>query len=45
VDIFEVSDRILVLERGRVAGERLISETNDNEVVQLIIGRGDKQVA
>jgi ABC-type sugar transport system ATPase subunit len=44
VDIFDVSDRILVLERGRVAGERLISETNDDEVVQLMMGRGDKQV-
>ncbi len=42
VDIFEVSDRILVLERGRKAGERLISETNEDEVVQLMMGR-DKQ--
>ncbi|MCA9835313.1 MAG: sugar ABC transporter ATP-binding protein [Trueperaceae bacterium] len=38
VDIFDVSDRILVLERGRVAGERLISETNDDEVVKLMMG-------
>jgi ABC-type sugar transport system ATPase subunit len=45
VDIFDVSDRIVVLERGRVAGERLISETNDDEVVQLMMGRGDKQAA
>jgi ABC-type sugar transport system ATPase subunit len=45
VDIFDVSDRIVVLERGRIAGERLISETNDDEVVQLMMGRGDKQVA
>lgn len=37
-DIFEVSDRIVVLERGRVAGERLISETNDDEVVKLMMG-------
>ncbi len=37
-DIFDVSDRILVLERGRVAGERLISETNDDEVVKLMMG-------
>jgi simple sugar transport system ATP-binding protein len=44
IDIFDVSDRIVVLERGRVAGERLISETNDDEVVQLMMGRSDKQV-
>jgi ABC-type sugar transport system ATPase subunit len=38
-DIFEVSDRIVVLERGRKAGERLISETNEDEVVKLMMGR------
>lgn len=38
-DIFEVSDRILVLERGRKVGERLISETNDDEVVAMMMGR------
>jgi simple sugar transport system ATP-binding protein len=38
-DIFEVSDRILVLERGRKAGERLISETDEDEVVKLMMGR------
>jgi simple sugar transport system ATP-binding protein len=44
IDNFDVSDRIVVLERGRVAGERLISETNDDEVVQLMMGRSDQQV-
>ena len=38
-DIFEVSDRIVVLERGRKAGERRISETNEDEVVKLMMGR------
>lgn len=38
-DIFEVSDRIFVLERGRKAGERLISETNEDEVVAMMMGR------
>ncbi|MEZ4633216.1 MAG: ATP-binding cassette domain-containing protein [Deinococcales bacterium] len=38
-DIFDVSDRIVVLERGRIAGLRQISETNDDEVVQLMMGR------
>lgn len=38
-DIFEVCDRILVLERGRKAGERMISDTNEDEVVGLMMGR------
>ena len=38
-DIFEVSDRIYVLERGRKAGERLISQTNEDEVVAMMMGR------
>ena len=37
-DIFAVSDRILVLERGRKAGERKASETDDNELVKLMMG-------
>lgn len=38
VDIFEVCDRIVVLRRGIVAGERLISNTNPDEVVRLMVG-------
>lgn len=37
-DIFEVSDRIVVLRRGVMAGERKISETTHDEVVKLMIG-------
>ena len=37
-DIFEVSDRILVLRRGKKAGERMISETDSDEVVKLMVG-------
>ena len=37
-DIFAVSDRIVVLRRGVMAGERRISETNHDEVVKLMIG-------
>ncbi|MEP3275719.1 MAG: ATP-binding cassette domain-containing protein [Stappiaceae bacterium] len=37
-DIFAVSDRIAVLRRGELAGERLISETNADEVVKLMVG-------
>jgi simple sugar transport system ATP-binding protein len=36
-DIFQVSDRILVLRRGEKVGERLISETNHDEVVRLMV--------
>jgi len=38
-DIFEVCDRILVLERGRKAGERMIGDTNEDEVVGMMMGR------
>jgi simple sugar transport system ATP-binding protein len=37
-DIFAVSDRIVVLRRGVLAGERRISETNHDEVVKLMVG-------
>lgn len=37
-DIFAVSDRIVVLRRGSVAGERLIGQTTHDEVVKLMIG-------
>ncbi|MET3898014.1 simple sugar transport system ATP-binding protein [Devosia sp. UYZn731] len=37
-DIFAVSDRIVVLRRGVLAGERKISETTHDEVVRLMVG-------
>ncbi|MDR3493645.1 MAG: ATP-binding cassette domain-containing protein [Ancalomicrobiaceae bacterium] len=37
-DIFAVADRIFVLRRGEVAGERRITETNPDEVVRLMVG-------
>lgn len=37
-DIFAVSDRIVVLRRGVMAGERRIDETTHDEVVKLMIG-------
>lgn len=37
-DIFDVSDRIAVLERGRLAGERKTSETDGDEIVRLMMG-------
>jgi ABC-type sugar transport system ATPase subunit len=37
-DIFDVCDRIVVLRRGIVAGERWISNTNPDEIVRLMVG-------
>ncbi|MQT11874.1 ATP-binding cassette domain-containing protein [Segnochrobactrum spirostomi] len=37
-DIFAVSDRIVVLRRGSLAGERRLSETNPDEIVKLMVG-------
>lgn len=37
-DIFAVSDRIVVLRRGVMAGERRIADTTHDEVVKLMIG-------
>jgi simple sugar transport system ATP-binding protein len=39
-DIFAVSDRVLVLRRGRAAGERRINDTDHDEVVKLMVGAG-----
>jgi simple sugar transport system ATP-binding protein len=38
-DLFVVCDRIMVLYEGRKAAERLIGETNIEELVNLIVGR------
>ena len=37
-DIFAVADRIVVLRRGSLAGERRIDQTTHDEVVKLMIG-------
>ncbi len=37
-DVFSVADRVIVMRRGKKAGERLIKETNPDEVVGLIVG-------
>ncbi|NGN96010.1 sugar ABC transporter ATP-binding protein [Nocardioides sp. KC13] len=41
--VFEISDRMTILRNGRVVGERLVEETTQLELVQLMIGR-DLQV-
>src|SRR4029077_16766445 len=40
VDIFAVSDRIVVLRRGVKAGERLMADTSSDEIVRLMVGGG-----
>jgi ABC-type sugar transport system ATPase subunit len=40
-DVFAVADRVIVMRRGNKVGERLIAETNDNEIVGLMIGAED----
>lgn len=37
-DIFAVADRIVVLRRGTLAGERKITDTNPDEIVKLMVG-------
>lgn len=37
-DIFAVSDRIIVLRRGTMAGEMRTKETNGDEIVKLMVG-------
>jgi simple sugar transport system ATP-binding protein len=36
-DIFEVGDRVMVLKRGVNAGERLIKDTSEKDVLELIV--------
>jgi simple sugar transport system ATP-binding protein len=38
IDIFQSSDRIMVLRRGSKVGERRTSETNSDEIVRLMVG-------
>jgi simple sugar transport system ATP-binding protein len=36
-DIFEVGDRVMVLKRGRNVGDRIIKQTTEKEVLELIV--------
>src|SRR5271169_3665788 len=44
-DLFVVCDRIMVLYEGRNAAQRLIGETNIEEIVNLIVGRKFRSVS
>ena len=37
-DVFSVADRLIVMRRGKKAGERLVKDTNPDEIVGLIVG-------
>ena len=40
-DVFAVANRVVVMRRGNNVGERIIKETNENEIVSLMIGADD----
>jgi simple sugar transport system ATP-binding protein len=38
-EVLEIADRITVIRRGRVVGERLPAETNEEDLAELMVGR------
>jgi simple sugar transport system ATP-binding protein len=38
-EVLEIADRITVIRRGRVVGERKPSETDENDLAELMVGR------
>jgi len=38
-EVFEISDRITVLRDGKLTGTRVCSETNEDEIIRLMVGR------
>ncbi len=43
-EVFDIADRMVVLRDGKVAGERIVSETTSEEAILLIVGREPSQV-
>jgi general nucleoside transport system ATP-binding protein len=39
-EVLEIADRITVIRRGRVIGQRLPSETSEEDLAELMVGRG-----
>ena len=39
-EVLEIADRITVIRRGKVVGERIPSETNEDDLAELMVGRG-----
>ena len=38
-EVLEIADRITVIRRGKVVGERIPTETNEEDLAQLMVGR------
>jgi general nucleoside transport system ATP-binding protein len=38
-EVLEIADRITVIRRGRVVGERLPAQTNEDDLAELMVGR------
>ncbi|HEX7975970.1 MAG TPA: sugar ABC transporter ATP-binding protein [Anaerolineales bacterium] len=38
-EIFEISDRVTVLRDGRYVGTKITAETNENEIISMMVGR------
>jgi ABC-type uncharacterized transport system ATPase subunit len=38
-EVLEIADRITVIRRGRVVGQRIPSETNEDDLAELMVGR------
>jgi len=38
-EVLEIADRITVIRRGKVVGERIPSETSENDLAELMVGR------
>ena len=38
-EVLEIADRITVIRRGKVVGERIPSETNEEDLAELMVGR------
>src|SRR5437016_11440447 len=39
-EVLEIADRITVIRRGRVVGERVPAETDEDDLAELMVGRG-----
>ena len=39
-EVLEIADRITVIRRGRVVGQRLPAETVEGDLAELMVGRG-----
>jgi simple sugar transport system ATP-binding protein len=44
-DIFAVGDRVMVLKRGRLVGDRVIKQTSEDEVLGMIVQGGEAVTA